>query len=167
MFENTPRIKRMVFDMLKLTKSKRGEKEFWAADTWIFYLISFFLLNLFVLGFLVVLNNDAAASTEIPKSLEEFTIKNLLSGSCFSYTDEGILSSRIIDLIKFTSDNLDRCLKPGKPHKLTLKFNSEEISITTQNWIKGRQATERFPIEEVLINNKNEISKSDLIIEVQ
>ena len=155
--------------MLKLLKSKKAEKEFWAADTWPFHIIFGIILNTVFILFLLGLNSTAQAETKIPENLEEFTISSgfLFSENCFLYLDNDIARAYKLDFDKFNEENLDKCVEAKQAFKLTLKLDDEEKTIKTQNWDIDKESKKSLPVKHVTVFKDNNYVEADLFIELQ
>lgn len=155
--------------MLKLLKNKKAEKEFWAADTWPFYLIFGIIVNSVFILFLLGTNSIAEADTRIPENLEELTISTgfLFSENCFLYSDKDLARAYKLDFSKFKEENLNKCVKSEQAFRLTLKFEDEKNTIKTNNWIDDRDVKKREPVKHVTVFKDDSFVKADLIIELQ
>lgn len=156
--------------MLKLLKDKKGSKEFWAADTWPFYLIFGIIINSVFILFLLGTNSIAEAGTRIPENLEELTLSTgfLFSEDCFLYTsDNGITRAYKLDFSMFDSNRLDRCVESKQAFRLTLKFDDEESTIQTKNWNDDKDVKKREPVKHITVFKDNNFVKADLFIELQ
>lgn len=155
--------------MLKLFKSKRGQKEFWGADTPPFYLIFGIIFNAVFILFLISVNSNAAAKAKISENLEEFTIISgfLYSDKCFLYSNNDITRAYKFDFNKFTEENLNNCVQSRKATKLILKLDNQEKIIKSKNWDNRNPPKVREPINNILVYKDNNFVKADLIAEFQ
>ena len=155
--------------MLKLLKNKRAEREFWAADTWPFYLIFGIVVNLVFILFLLGINSNELQKSLIHEGLEEFTVTTGLfySKDCFLYSENNIARALIIDWNKFTNDNLNKCVAANNPYKLNLKINNEQKEIKTKNWKDNTPSKRREPVKHIIVFKDSKFMKGELSIELQ
>lgn len=155
--------------MLKLIKNKKGQKEFWAADTWPFYLIFGIILNVVFIFFLMVTNSNAAADAEITEDLEEYIIYMglLYSSDCFSYADDEIERAYKLDYAKFNEKSLNKCFDSNFALRFTLISEKEQVTIKSKKWNDEKSSKYGEPLKHVIVFKDNNFVKARLFVEIQ
>ncbi len=155
--------------------NRKGEEEFSVASKSISWLFLGLIIAMVVLGFGYTLADYKNKITEVPSKLraELIALRFTSLPECFAFQEEqtGMISPGIIDLEKFTTENLVHCYttetqKGYKTFNFRLKLANASNEIFTNNYF--HQESEDLTImQEVLVKTDTALVKDQLIIYVQ
>ena len=154
---------------------KINKKAMYAIDTAPFYAVFSIVVSGLFIFFVMILTSHSSDNVSIPENLEEFVLyqRFLRSPDCFVYEDlSGRSHQLLIDLNKFTEDNLNTCYESGNnknipAFKLTLSFLEKTKTIKTSNWDAKGIIKKKEPAKNIIVVNKNKKYPGKIIIEIQ
>ena len=141
----------------------------------IFYIIFSFVGAITFMLIVYLSSSQESKIAEIPYGLEENMLfhRFLNSPSCFAMYDENIQRAypQIIDLSKFTKEQIDKCYDPADnlmAFKLTLEYDGKQKQVETRNWqgfLKKSEIRRVFVYDNSL--NQDNIRQGMLKTEIQ
>ena len=145
--------------------NKKGQAEL--AQTAIFWTIMVFMLTMVIITFALILGNYRNDFVEIPPQLQAELISLRFTNvdDCFALSEQDIVQPGIIDLNKFTNQQMDNCYQAGKDtynFRLLLKENGKELH--SENYANIDHFTLFKP---VIVKKDNQLARDQLIIYVQ
>jgi len=154
---------------MRLLSQKRGEGDI-SARKIIFYIIFGFFLTLTILTIVFIVPKKNAEIAQIPIGLENYllTQRFLNSPICFAYQDEvtGHIKQKVIDIKKFTQDNLRNCYDARnddiRAYRFVLEYKNKNIELRTDNF---RGYPGEYTTETVFVIDSNNLIQSKLLIE--
>lgn len=148
---------------------------------WPFWIIYSLAAGIVAIIIVSLANASVEEAARIPQGLEDLVLASRFYNSegCFAYKDDvGRVHAKVIDISKFTQENMDKCFPSSDTkHAFSLslfKFLPEGIPsppepigpINTFNWGKGDFETKRIN-EHVLVFSGGSINKGNLMIEIK
>ena len=138
----------------------------------IYYIV---VIPIIVTGFFIVVwivSSNKSSISEIHAGVEDYLVlqRFLNSPSCFAFVDNDLkrVSSWMIDLSKFTQENLEKCYNADSTrvnaYRITLSYNDQKVVISTKNWEGFFKKAET---RRIYLYNNNKIQKAELFIEMQ
>ena len=113
--------------------------------------------------------------TRIRENLESLylTQRFLKSPDCFTHSNGDVVARGVIDIKKFTDENLNKCYKipPAAfpAFRLNLKSDTGQISSTiqTQNWNGNREPEIKMTPRNARILSNEKIQNGVMVVEIQ
>ncbi len=155
--------------------NRKGEEEFSLASKSISWLFLGLIIAMLMMGFVYTLSDYKNKLNEFPPKLraELIALRFTSLPECLAFQEEstGIVSPGVIDMGKFTSENLAHCYKTEaqkgyKTFNFRLKLASAGDEIFTNNYFH-QESEDLTIIKEVLIKKDSALAKDQLIIYVQ
>lgn len=155
--------------------NRKGEEEFSIASKSVSWLFLGLIIAMVVLGFVYTLSDYKNKLNEVPPKLraELIALRFTSLPECLAFQDEqtGLVSPGIIDLKRFTSENLAHCYKTEtakgyKTFNFRLKLVNAGNETFTNNYFH-QESEDLTIIKEVLVRADNTLIKDQLIIYVQ
>ncbi len=151
-------------------KNKKAS-EFFAPDTFVFWIIYGIVLALVAVFFVIKVNKIGSSQSQIYEKIETyFLIQRFYSSrECFIQDQ----SHSLIDLDKFTQDTLHNCYKvsdgsmPAFKIRLVSTDTNFDKTIKTSNWNINFGAEERKSPRDRLVTSQNKIYNGVVTIEIQ
>ncbi len=147
--------------------------QFDVARKTIYWMIAGFVIAIIITGLALIFSSYRNKVTHIPEEIPAQLIALRFTSlpECFAYVDPaaGIEQTGILDLQKFTSEQLRQCYhtekeKGFKTYNFRLKLEQQGTEIMTNNYF--HQDDFEFH-QEVLLYDQGELRKDNLLIYVQ
>ena len=146
--------------------NKKGQFE--VAKTSLFWVVMVFVLTIVIIAFALIVSNFQKKVVEVPAELqvELIALRFASISECFAYSVNDVVQPGVIDLQKFTDEQMDKCYRTEskKTFNFRLVLENAQKQVLSNNYFHKDDFT---IFKEVLIRDGSELKRDKMVIYVQ